>query len=107
MTESAGLLPTWAWAGCQATLGDPRAYLQGTCQPQLCHMSAFAPSADMNMPKYACIAQVHEIDGRVAAVEALLRGAGFSYVLVSQGLAPHTAMVYACREGKALNLTGD
>ncbi len=50
----------------------------------------------MNMPKYACIAQVHEIDGRVAAVEALLRGAGFSYVLVSQGLAPHTAMVSAC-----------
>ena len=74
--------------------------------PTLSHMSALAPSADLNMTKYTCIVQVHEIDGRVAAVEALLRSAGFSYVLVSQGLAPHTAMVSACRKGKAQNLTG-
>ena len=41
--------------------------------------------------------EVHDVGARVAAVQALLREAGFARVTVAQGLAPRTRMVTAQR----------
>ena len=42
-------------------------------------------------------AEVHDAGGRAAAVEALLRSAGFPHVARARGAAPRTTMVAAWR----------
>ena len=49
------------------------------------------------------VAEVHKVEGRVQAVQALLESHGF-LVTVHAGCAPNTAMLYAAKQDRLLNL---